>query len=124
MVRGKQLKEKISYSIIRYSADVVKNETVNVGLALYNYSTREQKYFILNENSKKLKSIFTNKAEIEDYKNDKEILIFYLQEYLLGNVMDKYYQFFKDKRINLSKPIIVFTKNQEELFKNILNKYI
>ena len=135
-----QSKRKISYSIIRYSPDVIKGEILNVGLLMYNYLDKKTKFYLLNEKSSKLRCIFENNVEANIYKSNKDFLEYYLEKskedlsgytgdifiasYYDESFMDKYYEYFKDKQMTLSKPIIAFTKNEEMLFDTILKRYI
>lgn len=134
-----QSKRKISYSIIRYSPDEIKGEVLNVGLLMFNYLDNKAKFYLLNEKSPKLKAIFENKVETNIYKSNKDFLEYYLSnnkdlsgfvgEIYIGSYcdqdfMDRSYEYFKNKEMTLSKPIIAFTKNEDKLFEVILKRYV
>lgn len=55
------------YSIISYTPNLIRNEKINVGIIL----SYKNKFYLktLKYNSKKLKNIFTNRYEINNYKD-------------------------------------------------------
>lgn len=66
------------YSVIRYVADVVKGEILNVGLIMNIPSTGEMKFKLIGENNTKLKTILVNNLEKKIYKSGLKYLEFLL----------------------------------------------
>jgi len=134
------LKKKISYSIIRYSPDEIKNEIINIGLLFHNITNKTVKYFILDEKATKLKAITENSTEINLYKSYKEMFEFYLEKckddlsgivgairigsYFEDDLLEKIKEYYDNKHMFLSTPNIAYTKNEDALFKTILERYI
>jgi hypothetical protein len=134
-----QQKHKVYYSIIRYTADEIRNETLNVGALLYCYNERAIRLNILDENSSKLKAILDTKVDLLKYKTNKEVLEFYLNnnKQLLGDVgsiniasyhdenfMDKIFEKKLSDELFLSKPNFAYTKDIDSFFNSILKRYV
>lgn len=135
-----QSKTKVSYSILRYSPDVLKGEIINIGLILYDYSNNSVISFLLDEKSPKLKAVLDNSVEYDIYKTDKESIEYYLKKTkndisgVVGEVyiascydekfIDTLYKYFEGKRLRLSPPAIAYTKNTNKIFDTILARYI
>lgn len=134
-------KTPVWYSIIKYSPDELKGEIINVGLVLHSIGDEKKtKYFILEENSSKIKSIASSKSEFNTYKSYKDVLEYYLsqsKENLVGQVggisIASYYddnylkylcEYNKDKKMKLSEPIFALTKDVDMLFNSIFKRYI
>lgn len=133
-------KYEISYSIIRYTPDELRGETINAGLIFYNYQNNQTKYFLLDEKSQKIKNILDNSIEVEIYKNYKSILEYYLnksKDTLDGTVggiriasyfeelfLEKIYEEYQNKKMTLTKPNKAYTRDVEQLFNVILKRYI
>ncbi|MCA9765431.1 MAG: DUF3037 domain-containing protein [Carnobacterium sp.] len=69
------------YSVVRYVADVVKGEILNVGLIMNTPSTGEVTFKLIGEKNTKLKTILVNPLEKKIYKSGLKYL-----EFLLSSV--------------------------------------
>lgn len=135
-----QSKTKVSYSILRYSPDVIKGEVINVGLILYDYFNKSVMSFLLDEKSYKLKAVLDNSVEYDIYKTDKEFIEYYLKKskddisgivgdiniasYYDENFLNYLYEYYEGKRLRFSMPNVAYTKDSKKLFDTILKRYI
>ena len=81
----------VKYSIVRYIPNYIANEVINVGVIfhLIDHQTPSLKFYLLEENSAKIKSLVYNKVGIREYKSYREYLTYYLNqvtENMLGYV--------------------------------------
>lgn len=129
------------YSIVRYCADDLAGEVVNVGVIMHsNKPEVETKFLLLEENSVKIKAITKSKVGVALYKSYKDKLEFYLQESineLLGNVGEKeiaspfrenfleyLFEYYKDQKLSLTRPDFSFTSDKDKMFNKIFDTYI
>ncbi len=133
-------KQKVSYSIIRYSPDAIKGEMINIGVLLFNFDEKQTKYCFVDENSSKLRAVVESKIELEEYKSYKEVLEYYLKEsknniagvvgkvfiasYFNENYLEELYEHTKNNKLYLSKPNIAYTRDINSFFSTILNRYV
>ncbi len=133
-------KQKIYYSIIRYMADEIRGEILNVGALLYCFEEKSIKWSMLEENSNKLRAILETKSDIMKYKTSKEVMEYYLNnssKNMLGDVgevniasyyeedfLDKIYEKYSDGNLILSKPNFGYTKNINLFYESILKRYV
>lgn len=134
-------RKAIWYSIIRYSPNNISGEIVNVGLVLHGVDDGGMlKYFILDENSYKLRSISNNSIETNIYKSYKDVLEYYLSKCnedlsgVVGDIaisscyeqqfLDKLYEYYIKEKLTLTKPNFAFTENADMLFDSLLKIYI
>ncbi|WP_302967259.1 DUF3037 domain-containing protein [Intestinibacter bartlettii] len=134
-------RKPVWYSIIRYSPDDIKGEIINVGLIMHILGEEKKiKYYIIKENSPKLKSIYYSALDQELYKSYREVLDFHLSNSMkniclnidssnvispyIDNFLEELYKAYKGKALYLSKPQFGLTKNVENLFNAIFDTYI
>ncbi|CUN66821.1 MULTISPECIES: DUF3037 domain-containing protein [Clostridium] len=133
-------KKKIVYSIIRYEPDEIRGEVVNIGVVLYSNEDAKVKYYILDENSIKLKGILENEVELKTYKSYKDVFEYYIEEckedmagivgevyissYLESDFINKLYNHYLNKPLHLSKENIAITADEDLLFNTLLKRYV
>lgn len=133
-------KRKIKYSIIRYTPDELRGETLNVGVILHDYKNIETKFNLLDENSAKLKALIESKVELSTYKSYKDVLEYYLSNInnnLSGTIGEKtiasFYSeefleelsvYYKNKKLFLSEPAFAKTKDINSFFESIFSRYV
>jgi hypothetical protein len=133
-------KRNVWYSIIRYSPDEIKGEVINVGLVLHDKEGLQTKYYLLEENSAKLKSMISNKSGRDIYKSYKDVFEYYLEknkDSLVGDVgkvtigscyseefLGSIYEHYKNKNLFFTKPNFAKTKNIDNFFKGLLETYV
>lgn len=133
-------KQKIYYSIIRYMADELKGEILNVGALVYCFEEKSIRWSMIEETSNKLKSILDTKVDLLKYKTNKEVLEFYLNnssKSLLGdvgeiNIASYYEEDFLEKihkkyivgNLTVSNPNLGYTKDIDMFFNTILKRYV
>lgn len=129
------------YSIVRYCADDLAGEVVNVGVVMHSFNQAiETKYLILDENSPKIKAIANSNIDVALYKSYKDKLEYYLKESihdLLGSVgeigigspvaedfLEKLFEYYKNQKLTLTRPSFSLTADYEKLFNKIFETYI
>lgn len=131
------------YSIVRYKADELTGEVINVGVILHSFENDEEmhfKYLFIDENADKIKAITSNSTEIALYKTYKDNMQYYIDkstENLLGQVgqviidspaqngyMESLFEFHKNERLFLTRPKYSLTKNVDLLFEKIFEIYV
>ncbi|NBI05236.1 DUF3037 domain-containing protein [Senegalia massiliensis] len=134
-------RKAVWYSIIRYSPDNLSGEVINVGILLHNFENQSSiKFSILEENSSKIRSIIEKQSGINLYKSYKDILEYYLSKsketvdgsvgeisigsYYSENFLNNLYEYFKNKKLTITKPNFAFTSNVEILFKGLFEQYV
>lgn len=134
-------RKAIWYSIVRYSPNDISGEIVNVGLIMHNVDGDDNlKYFILDENSYKLRSISNTNVDINTYKSYREMLEYYLNKCnndLAGMVgafsigssyepefLDKIYNYYLNTKLTITKPNFAFTDNVNMLFNSLFRTYV
>lgn len=131
------------YSIVRYTADEISGETVNVGIILHvleESGDSQIKYLLLQENSSKVKAVTETTTDQQLYKSYKENLEYYLQqstEDLFGTVgnisigspsdekyLEMLFDFYGSEKLSITRPKFSLTKNVEGLFNNLFITYV
>ncbi|OCA87272.1 DUF3037 domain-containing protein [Pseudobacillus wudalianchiensis] len=129
------------YSIVRYCANELTGEVVNVGVILHSIEEKALiKYQLISENSPKIRAITDSQVEVNIYKTFKDALEYYMTkntENLLGIVgdvqigslmdekfLDKLYEHYKDKKLFLSRPKFSLTRNLEGVFRSLFETYV
>ncbi|MUK89168.1 hypothetical protein GMD78_12370 [Ornithinibacillus sp. L9] len=131
------------YSIVRYRADDLAGEVVNVGVLLHSLDGEGNalsKYLLVNENSPKIRAVTQSETDVQIYKTYKEVLEYYLDESsnnLFGTVgdvqigspsqndfLEKIYDHYIDKKMFLTRPKFSLSGNLEGLFKSLFCTYI
>jgi len=129
------------YSIVRYSSGNLLGEVINVGVIVHVLDEQvSTKYFLLEENSPKIKAISYSQTDVNTYKSFKDLLEYYLEksiDNLLGtvggvtiaspqdrNYLEGIFEYFKSQKMTLSRPKYAYTSNPEGLFKKIFETYV
>lgn len=129
------------YSVVRYCSNNLTGEIINVGIILHSAGEKiVTKYLLIDENSPKLKAITESQVDINTYKTFKDALEYYLNksiensfgivgsleiasptndDYLLG-----LHDYYKDKKLTVTKPKFSLTSNLEGLFNNLFESYV
>lgn len=124
------------YSIIRYVADVVRGEILNVGLVMNIPNEGILNFYLLSENNSKLKSAFNSYIDKKNYKLGYELVKFKMNNMIVEG--DLFYasdissKFFIDQTLSKGLPkgfVLGDTKfcktsNTDLLFKQLLSEYI
>ncbi len=132
----------VKYSIVRYIPNYIANEVINVGVIfhLIDHQTPSLKFYLLEENSAKIKSLVYNKVGIREYKSYREYLTYYLNqvtenmlgyvgEISYGSIFDESFlesvkEQVKTETFYLTGVETALTHNVDQLFKTIYNTYI
>lgn len=132
-------RKAVWYSLIRYSHDELTGEVINVGLILHVVERAETRYFLLNENSPKLRYIIGNKSGLNLYKSYKDVLGYYLDENkelsgAVGNViigscfeegfLQKLFNHYGNKKLSLTEPNFAYTEDINMLYESLFKLYI
>lgn len=134
-------RKRLWYSIVRYSPDEIKGEVINVGLIMHNFSEEKDViYYILDENSSKIKALLNTKNEIALYKSFKDIIEYYLlhcKDDISGYVgsikmgtiysedfLKNIYEYNLNKKMYLSQPQFAKTADIKRLFNTLFDRYI
>lgn len=134
-------RKAVWYSIVRYSSDDIRGETINVGLIMHSLDeSGKLKYFILEDTSPKIKSISYGRSCSSTYKSYRDILSYYLQESScnlegeVGNTiigscyskdfLEKVHYHYEGKKLSLSKPSFALTKNLDMLYETLFETYV
>lgn len=129
------------YSVIRYAPDELSGEILNVGVVIHSIEDdTNTKFLLLEESSPKVRAILNTKTDETIYKSFKDILEYYMEESvkdLRGNVgkfqlsspyspeyLMTLYEFFKNKKMNLSEPTFSLSDDIDGLFKSIFMAYV
>jgi hypothetical protein len=129
------------YSVIRYCANNLTGEVVNVGIVLHSIQEKVfTNYLLLDENSPKVKAITSSKTDLEIYKSFKDSLEFYLKkssENLFGSVgnitigspheehfLESLYDYYKGKKMFISRPKFSLVGDLEIFFNKLFETYI
>lgn len=123
------------YSIIRYSPNNVRGETINVGIILFNAEIGEFQIETLKHTNSKLRSLLPTQKELSVYKLHTDFINHYSKTFLtdITNYKDKLNQDFFEEFINNMPKEITFSEpthanfdseNQEKLLKKLLELYI
>lgn len=131
------------YSIVRYVADNLTGETINVGVILHvldNDGNSQIKHLLLQENSSKIKAITESQADQRLYKSYKDNIEYYLEESVddlfgtVGNISigspadEKYlemlYDSFEGKQLFITRPKFSLSGNVDGLFDNLFKTYV
>lgn len=124
------------YSVISYTADFVRNETLNVGLILMKEDGNTN-FLILDEKSKKLRNFFDSQLEKKNYNRVKNLITYILDnlysntamglnvqnsESLMIQLANNYLSL--PDEIQISKPYFAQSNDQAELFYQLQKTYI
>ncbi|MEK4247081.1 DUF3037 domain-containing protein [Psychrobacillus sp. FSL K6-2684] len=129
------------YSIVRYCANELAGETINVGVIMHSISNAiNTKFLLLEESSSKIKAISGSNVELNIYKSYKDMLEYYLvksSDNIFGGVgdvsigtpleetfLENLFDYYKDKKISLTRPTYSLSSNPEVLFNRIFETYI
>lgn len=131
------------YSIVRYRADDLSGEIVNVGVVLHTLDgdgNALSKFLLVNENSAKIRAVTESISEVNIYKTYKEMLEYYLEESsknLFGtvgkisiaspaeeNFLEKLYDYYMKKQLFLTRPKFSLTNNLDRLFQSLFETYV
>ncbi|MGG3803189.1 hypothetical protein [Metabacillus fastidiosus] len=129
------------YSIVRYSANDLAGEVINVGVLLHLIADKvDTKFLLLEEHSPKIKAVCETNADINIYKSFKDTLEYYLTnsvDNIFGEVgevaigtpleedfLEKLYDHYKGKKLSLTRPTFSLSSNPDILFNRIFETYI
>lgn len=122
------------YSIIKYIADFTKGEPLNIGIFIENEEHNFSKYFIIDADNVKLKSVFENRLESDIYKYGKDYFEYLMEkihknEYPLNSSNSSLINFLMQEKelpngFLFSEPQFAKTENLDNLFDNLKMTYI
>ncbi|WP_164462200.1 DUF3037 domain-containing protein [Bacillus sp. FJAT-42376] len=129
------------YSIVRYCADKVSGEVINVGIILHTIEDKNStKFQFLSETSLKLKAITNSQVELNIYKSFKDSIEHYLAKSVknmfgqvgeieigspyMDNFLFQLHDYYTNKQLFLTKPTYSYTGNPNMLFKSLFETYI
>lgn len=131
------------YTIVRYRANDLTGELVNVGVILHSSINEDEtsiKYLLIDESADKIRAITENKTEMLLYKTSKENLQYYLDnstENLFGMVgsvaidspsensyLESLYDFYKNEKLFLTRPKFSLTEDTQLFFKKLFESYV
>jgi hypothetical protein len=129
------------YSVVRFCADELAGEVVNVGVLMHLLDDEPHtKFLLLDEHSPKIKAISGSQVDINIYKSFKDSLEFYLSksvDNILGevgeiaiatpleeNFLVELYDHYQNKKMSLTRPVFSLSSNPDALFSKILETYI
>ncbi|WEY97110.1 DUF3037 domain-containing protein [Bacillus subtilis] len=129
------------YSVVRYQSDQLAGEVVNVGVILHTLDGDiPTLFYLVEETSPKLRSLIHSPVDANLYKSFKDALEYYLiksQENILGEVgsitigsqdekafLDNLYDYYKDKRLTLSRPKFSLADNLKGFLEAIFQAYV
>lgn len=129
------------YSIVRYCADDLAGEIINVGVLLHVIGDKvETKYLLLEDHSPKIRAVVESNVDINIYKSFKDSLEYYINksvenifgevgEICIGtpleeNFLEKLYDYNRNKKLSLSRPTYSLSSNPDILFNKLFETYI
>jgi len=129
------------YSVVRYQSDQLAGEVVNVGVIIHSLDGDvSTMFYLVDESSPKLKPIIHSSVDSNTYKSYKDSLEYYLQksqENILGQVgsviigsqdektfLENLYEFYKDKKLTLSRPKFSLAENLPGFLEAIFKLYV
>lgn len=134
-------RKAVWYSVIRYMADTLAGEIINVGLIMHTVDGGPLlKYYLIDENSPKIRAIIHSNYEMNLYKSFKDAFEFYLdnnKDNLYGFVgdikisshLDKeflqhLYAYYEGKKLSICKPTFSLSNDFDGLFKSLFEVYV
>ncbi|MGX2958069.1 hypothetical protein JNUCC23_02100 [Peribacillus sp. JNUCC 23] len=129
------------YSVVRYCADELAGEVINVGVLMHMLGESvNTKYLLLEEHSPKVKAIAETQVNLNIYKSFKDSLEYYLTksvdnifgevgEISVGspleeNFLEKLFDHYKNKKLCLTRPMYSLSSDPDSLFNKIFETYI
>ncbi|PWU68331.1 DUF3037 domain-containing protein [Gracilibacillus dipsosauri] len=129
------------YSVIRYCANNLTGEIINVGIVMHSIDDEIRvDYSILDEHSPKIRAVTFSKTDIDIYKSFKDSLEFYLKkssENLHGQVgdiligspykdsfLEELYDNYQGKSMFLTRPKFSLTNDLSLFFNKMFEIYI
>ncbi|KYD11056.1 DUF3037 domain-containing protein [Heyndrickxia sporothermodurans] len=129
------------YSVVRYSANELAGEVINVGVLLHTIGDKvNTKFLLLEEHSPKIKAISKSQVDLNIYKSFKDSLEYYLSksvDNILGEVgevvigtplvddfLEKLFDHYKDKKLSLTRPTFSLSSDPDTLFSRLFETYI
>ncbi|KXZ18958.1 hypothetical protein AXI59_15595 [Bacillus nakamurai] len=129
------------YSVVRYQSDQLAGEVVNVGVILHTLDGDvPTMFYLVEETSPKLRSLIHSPVDANLYKSFKDALEYYLiksQDNILGQVgsviigsqdkktfLDDLYDYYKDKKLTLSRPKFSLADDLKGFLEAIFNVYV
>ncbi|WCE42653.1 DUF3037 domain-containing protein [Lactiplantibacillus plantarum] len=120
-------RKKYQYSIISYNQNSMRNESINIGVLLFNNLSQSAKYKIISANSFKIRGLALSQYQKDLFQTSMKYL-----NYLLNRLDDGFSVHLLDntiendlpEQIRFSKPQPVVTANEELLFNQIVSEYV
>lgn len=131
------------YSIVRYRANDLTGELVNVGVILHSFDNEQEaliKHLLIDESADKIRALSESQTELLLYKTYKENLQYYLEEStnnLFGEVgdvtidspskkdyLESLYEFYKHDKLFLTRPKFSLTRDTTSFFEKIFESYV
>ncbi len=129
------------YSVVRYSANELAGEVINVGVLLHTIGDKvNTKFLLLEEHSPKIKAVSKSQVDLNIYKSFKDSLEYYLSksvDNILGEVgevaigtplvddfLEKLFDHYKEKKLSLTRPTFSLSSDPETLFSRLFETYI
>lgn len=129
------------YSVVRYTANAIAGEVINVGLILHSVDNEVMlRYLLLDENTPKVRAVTGSRVEELTYKSFKDTIEYYLKnctEHLAGSVgkiniaspydpefLNGLYNYLAKNKLFLSEPTFSLTSDLEGLFNSLFSSYV
>lgn len=112
-------RKEYKYSIISYNQNSLRNETINIGILIF--EENEYKYKILPNNSSKINGLAYSQYFKDLFKENIKLLNYYLQNYTASS-LEELNQISKQIHFSTFKKVV--TANVQTIFEVLLNEYV
>ncbi|MGU9970862.1 hypothetical protein, partial [Limosilactobacillus fermentum] len=112
-------RKEYKYSIISYNQNLLRNETINIGILIF--EENEYKYKILPNNSSKINGLAYSQYFKDLFKENIKLLNYYLQNYTASS-LEELNQISKQIHFSTFKKVV--TANVQTIFEVLLNEYV
>lgn len=114
-------RKEYKYSIISYNQNLLRNETINIGILIFEKEKNKYRYKILSNNSNKINGIAYSQYFKDLFKENIKLLNYHLQNHT-ANSLKELNQI--SKQICFSPFKKVITANVQAIFEVLLDEYV